>query len=784
MSRKATDRERNRGLSAYHQDKKKQHRFETKNINELKLTMKVQDATKKPKKQTLEPNPSNTWQQHPNIKSPIARSRAYLIEAGLIQNESKVKKNLALLDPHIDLINSPEAKFGRLLASPDQRVRHGTIQKLSIYLKKRCDPSNENGGISELDLLKLWKGLWYTLYLCDKAPVQDDVSKKLCQLVWSFSGTDEEDEYAGRLYLEMEQEEFDGDDENLIGGEEEEEESDDLFMGTDDGDVSEDEDGLQEESSQEDDNLYLSSKENDDKSDSDNDKHRCDEENYTHDHDHNSVSSIDDYEMKHCRGAHLVSLYIRTFFRTVRREWSNMDKYRVDKFYTCMRYMLRETYMYMSKRNWALGIIRLLNDTIFEEILSQTPNGPRYHLIDIALDELVHVSTESTLPLTEATFIDCMEPFFALLQILDDATVHARIVENILQRFLLQYSVLNQNEIEIKEASLDIRYIFTQVHVGTIAEFIFDIASNENTQDRYRKVLYDTHKQYMKRLRDVGRDVVIESDSNSQEDSAEDDEDINDTDDQKITRNRTEVNNIPIQTNAESIGHKKVKAGNKRVESKTLVSPDDHIKQEKGTSRKLLDPTTNLKFESVAVIDKVESTGMNEATKSQQKKRDKPDMSSGDNKTSIVDKKPKKSMSSDNSKGNDGSYHKPSIPTEPTVQGDDKVITISIEDQKVRAKSAFTAAELQTATVTLKVSEKSQQHSEPKPELNKKKVKFGKQNMSKSYTASLNDLRKINPKEILEKRPGESILRSPTKKRTQRVEMSKHGKKLKRHRMV
>ena len=51
---------------------------------------------------------------------------------------------------------------------------------------------------------------------------------------------------------------------------------------------------------------------------------------------------IKDMNEKHCRGAHLVSLYISTFLCTMRREWGNVDKHRVDKFYTAVRLMISE----------------------------------------------------------------------------------------------------------------------------------------------------------------------------------------------------------------------------------------------------------------------------------------------------------------------------------------------------------------------------------------------------------------------------------------------------------
>ena len=54
-------------------------------------------------------------------------------------------------------------------------------------------------------------------------------------------------------------------------------------------------------------------------------------------------------------------LMMRTFFATLVREWGKMDKYRIDKFYTLSRYMIREIYRYMAERQWSLGIINLFN---------------------------------------------------------------------------------------------------------------------------------------------------------------------------------------------------------------------------------------------------------------------------------------------------------------------------------------------------------------------------------------------------------------------------------------
>ncbi|KAL7479774.1 hypothetical protein ACHAW6_005503, partial [Cyclotella cf. meneghiniana] len=97
------------------------------------------------------------------------------------------------------------------------------------------------------------------------------------------------------------------------------------------------------------------------------------------DNDNDAEDEAQQEDEKHCRGAHLVSLYIATVLRTVRREWGYVDKHCVDKFYTA-------AYKYMSKRYWNMGIVRLFNDVLYEEALSQTPNGLRYHLIDVFVE--------------------------------------------------------------------------------------------------------------------------------------------------------------------------------------------------------------------------------------------------------------------------------------------------------------------------------------------------------------------------------------------------------------
>jgi hypothetical protein len=185
-----------------------------------------------------------------------------------------------------------------------------------------------------------------------------------------------------------------------------------------------------------------------------------------------------------------------------------------------------QAYKYMAKRHWNLGIIRLFNDVIYEEALSHESagltNGLRFHLIDICIEELARANADAEIPLTEATFLDCVEPFFALAQKAQDKNVHKRVMDNIMLRFLLEYSFVANRE-EEDEGDKDGALIFSQVHVGSVAKFIFEIASDNETDERFRKSLYDMYKTYERQIRAAGRDVDLShiEEGDSEEDCSE-----------------------------------------------------------------------------------------------------------------------------------------------------------------------------------------------------------------------------------------------------------------------
>jgi ribosomal RNA-processing protein 1 len=163
--------------------------------------------------------------------------------------------------------------FGKLLASPERDVRERALRSLVRFLKAR---ELSEKGLGELDLLKIWKGVFYCFWYTDKVPVQQEQAHALSMVV---------------------------------------------------------------------------------------------------------------HEFKHFDTA--LMFYV-CFLKTMQREWAGIDQYRVDKFYSLIRRMLRQILVRLDKIDWPLEHVETLSEVIMEVVMN-IKSGIRYHICDIFLPELVEV---------------------------------------------------------------------------------------------------------------------------------------------------------------------------------------------------------------------------------------------------------------------------------------------------------------------------------------------------------------------------------------------------------
>ena len=75
--------------------------------------------------------------------------------------------------------------FAKAMANTDKLVRDKAVKNLRKYLS-----SQQNGAVSILDLLKVWKALFYCFWMSDKAPVQQMLAASLADLVHCFQDAD------------------------------------------------------------------------------------------------------------------------------------------------------------------------------------------------------------------------------------------------------------------------------------------------------------------------------------------------------------------------------------------------------------------------------------------------------------------------------------------------------------------------------------------------------------------------------------------------------------------
>jgi len=91
--------------------------------------------------------------------------------------------------------------------------------------------------------------------------------------------------------------------------------------------------------------------------------------------------------------------FLEAFWKTMAREWGGIDVLRMDKFLYLVRQYLSTSFAYFAKGGWKdterLGeYMDVLKDTPLNARDQRIPNGMRYHVIDIYVDEMEKVEAE------------------------------------------------------------------------------------------------------------------------------------------------------------------------------------------------------------------------------------------------------------------------------------------------------------------------------------------------------------------------------------------------------
>ncbi|KAM5275554.1 ribosomal RNA processing protein 1 homolog A [Hipposideros larvatus] len=216
----------------------------------------------------------------------------------------------------------PEIQLAQRLAGNEQVTRDRAVRKLRKYIVARTQEAA--GGFTHDELLKVWKGLFYCMWMQDKPLLQEELGRTIAQLIHAFQTT----------------------------------------------------------------------------------------------------------EAQH--------LFLQTFWQTMNREWTGIDRLRLDKFYLLMRMVLHESLKALKTQGWEERHMEQLLALLTTEILhpdSQAPNGVKSHFIEIFLEELAKVGADE---LTADQNFRFIEPFCRIAAQTKDSVVLHNITRGIFETIVEQ----------------------------------------------------------------------------------------------------------------------------------------------------------------------------------------------------------------------------------------------------------------------------------------------------------------------------------------------------------
>lgn len=91
--------------------------------------------------------------------------------------------------------------------------------------------------------------------------------------------------------------------------------------------------------------------------------------------------------------------FLDAFWKTMSREWANIEALRMDKYLYLIRQVLNQSFRFLSRGKWGNSeaieeYVRILEETPCDTTEPRIPNGLRYHVMDIYVDELEKVGGE------------------------------------------------------------------------------------------------------------------------------------------------------------------------------------------------------------------------------------------------------------------------------------------------------------------------------------------------------------------------------------------------------
>jgi len=205
-------------------------------------------------------------------------------------------------------------------------------------------------------------------------------------------------------------------------------------------------------------------------------------------------------------------LYIDVGFATFAREWWGIDRWRLSKYMTFVRYFLRESFVFVKNLKWFKSDILKFTKMLRQNVLSANENrscdGLKLHITDIYLEELAKVGGTSLKP---KKLILLLSPFFNIIKTSENEVLVKHVYKNLFIP-IIQYSDVgidpnDEEEMEtikpfgrqaIEEEIEDEKEEDTalQFDYKLLSEKLIKLAKVDSCKQRNRKQIYELARKF------------------------------------------------------------------------------------------------------------------------------------------------------------------------------------------------------------------------------------------------------------------------------------------------
>lgn len=223
--------------------------------------------------------------------------------------------------------------------------------------------------------------------------------------------------------------------------------------------------------------------------------------------------------------------FFRGFLITLRREWSGIDRLRLDKFYLLIRRFVKALFELMRLRKWDLGILGeyfgvLENDSLLADDKLQG-NGVNYHVASVFLEELAAVG----FPVRKEVVDVILGPFFAVMKRGTDKILLGKVKSNVFEELVKAGTgVLSKKKMGVDSDESNENPLLGVVALKMgLSGKLYEVTSSVDCIQGNRKIVLGLHEQFLKLEKELelsGIEISIPEYNDSGNGGDDDDADV------------------------------------------------------------------------------------------------------------------------------------------------------------------------------------------------------------------------------------------------------------------